>query len=273
MRAAFAASVIFFLGSAVHAATFMLMPTTLISPSVPHADNQNAKVVLRQGHIRFDQQDSFKVVAPGARLHANAYFELDGVGQTGVFWQVARLDQPLIDPSILPFQSLGDMQLIQSPKSVLLSPALPTEQPGIYVVQVAASHGDLFYLHYQVSIDARQSVLAPPSIELVSPTPRQIVTRTDQAFLWGSSAPVAAYRYELYAAAQAAGFAKLSRPPSHSPILVAQLLGAQQTQLQLDPGLMERLPVSGKYFWRVVGLGLDGATVCRSQLQMVALHF
>ncbi len=231
-------------------------------------------VTLSRGQIHFDQHDSFKVVVSGARLHANGYFELDGVGQTGVFWRVARLDQPLVDISILPFESIGDMQIIQSPKSLLLSPALPTDQPGIYVLQLSASNGNLYYLHYQVTVDERQSLLAPASIELVAPAPRQVLmANADTDFFWLSSAPVAAYRYELYSAPRANNFAQLSSPPNRAPILVGQLIAAQQTQLQLGSGLLRRLPRSGDYFWRVVGLGLDGATVCRSQLQMVALQF
>ena len=229
---------------------------------------------LLEARLQFDQQKTFKVVAPNARLHANAYLQLQNADQAGVIWQVARLEQPLVDVEALAFQSIGEMQLIRASRNVLLSPSLPTEQLGVYVVQLSVSSGEVYYLHYQVVQDFKPSLLASASIELLSPTPRQIVLpNASTHFLWLHSAPVAAYRYELYVASVATDFAQLSSPPSQAPLLVGQLLAAQQSRWQFDPALIGRLPRSGRYFWRVVGLGLDGATISRSQLQMITLQF
>lgn len=239
------------------------------------AVQQQAAPVLRQALLQFDQQKTFKVVAPGARLHANAHVQLQGDGQVGAFWQVARLDQPLVAMDLLSFQSLGEMQLLQAPHTVLLSPALPTDAPGIYVVQLSASNGNLFYLHYQVTADQRQTLLAPDSIVLTSPLPRQAID-ANAAFLWQTDVPVAAYRYELYRAPQDAYFAQIAHPAQLMPVVLGQLVAAQQAQWQLDKNLLASLVTashSDRYFWRVVGLGLDGATLCRSQLQLVALQF
>lgn len=235
---------------------------------------------LHNVHLQFDQLKTFKVVEPGARLHANAYLQLQAagrvktIGQAGVMWRVARLEQPLVDVASLAYADIGEIQLIRAHKNLLLSPSLPTEQPGIYVVQLSVSSGEFYYVHYQVAKDLKQSVLASATIELLSPLPRQALLSNSRAdFLWLYDAPVAAYRYELYVTKAAADFAHLSLPPTQAPIIFGQLLAAQQTQWQLDLGLVKGLPRSGRYFWRVVGLGLDGATVSRSQLQMITLQF
>jgi hypothetical protein len=245
-----------------------------------HGATQSA-AIFSDVHLQFDQQKTFKVIVQGAPLHASVYVQFQSIrqsqltGQVGVIWQVARLDQPLLDIAALTYQTIGELQLVRSSKSLLFSPSLPTDALGLYVVQLSVSGGDVYYLHYQVVKDLKQSILAPASIELLSPAPRQaVVFDAPIPFLWLHDAPVAAYRYELYAASAAHDFAHLSLPPSHASILVGQLVAAQQTQWQFDSALIKNMPRRpGRYFWRVVGLGLDGATVSRSQLQMITLQF
>ena len=207
---------------------------------------------FRDFALEFDDDSNFRVVGKDTALTARAQITTAGKGTLDGVWQVAGPSGS--DGSA--FRPVGRVRqvLAGSRRTVLESPQLPTDRPGIYRVRFlpdtsnTRAAGETYpELSYSVLAGAGQ-----PALGLIAPDPGSAVSPATQ-FRWQPVGGAAGYRIE-FLAASGAGI-------SDQRLAALDVLEPQAT---LRSFTLARLSGTQQVFWRVLAFDAAGDLIAAS---------
>lgn len=259
----------------------------LTAPAVPAAPLPNAArslpedaevtasgLIVRQLSLRFGNGAAVASVARDERLRAEAIINYDRAGLLDAVWEVATpattRGQPMFRRLDNVRQYLGAGQ-----QANLRSPALPTDQPGLYLlrlrlVQPTLEQNDIV-LRYQVSSSPKASEWVP----IIKGAQARTTTAlgADTEFAWPAVANTHAYQLELYdqppepaAAGERPGPDSAPAQFNREPTTGMALKGSTQST-RLSPAVLHQLQPAQTYHWRLVAVDASGNLLAASALQ------
>lgn len=216
------------------------------------------------------------LVARGAALRSQAEILFSGAGLLSGRWEVATPETTRGQPV---FRTLG---LVREPLAAggrvrLLSPELPTDTVGLYLVRLRvddpAVDFELPVLRYFVS--ERGEADEGTGLDLLSPPPRALLA-ADTRFRWKPVAGARAYQLEFYPGGTETRLPSLGPDGGAGTVLPERpltglLLPAERQETGLSSLVYQYLEPGRAYRWRVVAIGQDGRVLARSGLQELRL--
>ncbi|MCG6883767.1 MAG: hypothetical protein LJE62_08450 [Silicimonas sp.] len=210
---------------------------------------------VRNASLRFDDGSYYAIVDEGAPLAAVLRLTSAGAGRFDGIWQVSG---PAGTGSAA-FRPVGRVRttLAGSRTSVIESPALPTDRPGLYRVRLlpgpsagADTAGTFPILTYVVT-----GAAGPDALGLLSPAPGKAVTPSTR-FSWDGVPGASLYRLEFFRASGTGGLAGRR--------VAAVDLPGGATSARLKPFTFDRIRRADAALWRVVALDANGRPVAAS---------
>lgn len=243
--------------------------------SIPEGSEVTASgLIVRRIDLRFEDGAAVASVANAERLRAVANIDYDRAGLLEAVWEVATPATTRGEPF---FRRLDNVRqyLGAGQQASLRSPALPTDQPGLYllrlrVVQPMLEQNDIV-LRYQVS---GASTTAPERVSVLNVTTDQSTALgADTEFQWRRVSNTHAYQLELY---DQRPEPTSSTEPEHSDTVPAEFASEPTTGLmvkagtertRLSPAVLHQLLPGHVYYWRVVAVDANGAILAASPVQ------
>ncbi|WP_347329834.1 hypothetical protein [Marinimicrobium locisalis] len=243
--------------------------------SIPEgADVTASGLMLRRVALRFDDGAAVASVARAERLRARADIHYDRAGLLEAVWEVATPATTRGEPL---FRRLDNVREYLGAGQVasLRSPALPTKQPGLYLLRLRVVHPSLaendIVLRYQVSgVSATVAERVP--VMNVS-TDNNTALGADTEFQWRAVPNTHAYQLALY-----------DQPPEQrSPVEPEQpgsepaefdtapttglMVKGSARRTRLSPAVLYQLVPGHTYYWRLVAVDASGTILAASPLQ------
>lgn len=239
--------------------------------------------ITRQA-LSFDDGTPVRILARGADLHARALLNFNGTGLLQAMWEVAGPPGTGGEPIFRPLSQVRQ-HLSGGANVTLESPALPTDMPGLYLVRLRitdpATPFEMPVIRYFVGDEAPGHAVPPVSMALGQPANLALLG-PDTRFTWEPVAKAQVYQLEIYSTE--AGLPALpemgggDEPPAgevaaamRRPPVTGVLVPGQQTQTPLSGAVRAHLDPGGRYYWRLLAIGADGAVVGRSPVRELHL--
>lgn len=226
--------------------------------------------------LEFDSGNNTELAALDDKLRARLTVTHTGTGVLSGRWQIAEPESSIGVPL---YRTLGlvNKNLTSSQRSVIPSPALPTNRSGKYLLRFCVttrstevSTGDVqcpntelvAIAAYQVQGVALDSV---SRILDIAPD-RESVSEADE-FSWRPLADARVYQLQIFEPSAAAAKPPTSRIDSASlepKFVTGMVLPAATTRAPLSELVLSRLEPGSRYLWRVTALDAEGRLVGRS---------
>ncbi|WP_027329794.1 hypothetical protein [Marinimicrobium agarilyticum] len=251
-------------------------PIPNAAPSVPEGSEVTASgLILRRLALRFEDGAAVASVARAERLRALAHIDYDRAGLLEAVWEVATPATTRGEPS---FRRLDNVRqyLGAGQQASLRSPALPTDQPGLYLlrlrlVQPTMAQNDIV-LRYQVS---GTSMVEPERVPVMTAaTVQRAALGPDAEFQWHRVRRAHVYQLELYDQPPEQTAAE-PLPPETVPAQFARapatglMVKGSAARAGLSPAVLHQLLPAHTYYWRVVAVDASGTVLAASPLQSI----
>lgn len=233
-------------------------------------------LAMSEGHtsgtrLNFQGGSTFKVVSPNSILKA-VIQDMSRRAFDAPKWLVARVEHgSQLNRNSLVYSELP-ITKDTSASGLMVSPALPTQAPGLYLVKpLGPGMNHLAPIHYQVSGQIDSQLAAPQTISLVTPRAGEKVA-AEYKFKWESKDAAIFYRYELYVSQFVPYFGARDQDEDNDLSTVYQygrLLPGHSRALSVADLPTPALSAQSTVYWRVVGVDVGGNTVSVSPLQRV----
>lgn len=230
-------------------------------------------LIVRRLALRFEDGAAVASVARAERLRALANIDYDRAGLLEAVWEVATPATTRGEPQ---FRRLDNVRqyLGAGQQASLRSPALPTDEPGLYllrlrVVQPMLEQNDIV-LRYQVSGASRAGSERVPILNAM--ISQRTVLDADTEFQWRRVRNAHAYQLELYD--ELPESAEPKQPDNvpaafdASPTTGLVVKGSAK-RTRLSPAVLHQLLPEQTYYWRVVAVDASGIVLAASPLQTI----
>ncbi len=228
--------------------------------------------------MSFEDNAIEKIADENQFLRAKAVISHTGSGVVRGIWEVADPSSTAGTPVYRPLTRVSEFLSAGGDKT-LLSPRLPTDAPGLYLVRFRVTDPELFdsapVLRYfvQQAPTPREPVtqVAPPHLALLGKETR---------FVWQPIAGVRAYQLELFqqglpvelpsdAAPVDEPRAIDPRPGAALAPSAGLLVPGDQTSVPLTLLTRAHLDAGRTYLWRVLAIGPQGTVIGESPLRAI----
>lgn len=245
-------------------------PSSSDSVSMQITSSSAAGFSVSRVALSFDAGGPVRVIERKQALRANADVNFNGNGMLQAQWEVASPPSTSGEPTFRPIATVRQY-LVGSDTQTIPSPALPTDNAGLYLVRLRVTEPsptfDIPVIRYFVTdpqTPARGLPAAP--LGLVTP-PNQTLLAPDTTFVWETIPGTRAYQLEIYAKPRLPGdtlpdlgsstdTAPLVIPPT--PPITGMLVAGAQTGTALSETARAHLLSGQRYLWRVLAVGADG---------------
>lgn len=230
----------------------------------------SAGLFIHKLGMRFENARNRRSFNTHSALRARVDLRYSGTGMIDGEWQVAR---PAADQKASPFTSLVKVrkQLELGRRDYLVSPELPTIEPGLYRVRFCIL--PQFITPDQLSVDTQcpepelatemtyqvdgSNVQTLQALELV--TPRIITVTPTTPLEWKAIAGTAVYQLQIYNNSE-------NESLDGSDFVLRMLCSGTKTQLLLSSWARQQLEAGHHYRWRILahdenGLQIGASTV------------
>ncbi|GAB4355661.1 MAG: hypothetical protein Kow006_22220 [Gammaproteobacteria bacterium] len=229
--------------------------------------------------LSFEDGSLEKVAQEAQFLRARAAIRHTGSGVVRGVWEVADPTSTAGTPYFRPLTQVREFLTAGGGEKALLSPRLPTDRPGLYLVRFRLTEPALFdsepVMRYYVSAAAAQRA----SLGLVTP-PHLALLGEETRFAWHPVNGVQAYQLEFYqegtppslpepGSALEAPRAIEPRPGMALTPAAGLLVPGDQTSVPLTTLTRANLEPGRSYLWRVLAIGADGTVVGESPLRVI----
>ncbi len=232
-------------------------PGSTFPASVRLQTSSGGALSLRYLDLGFDDGNRYRVVQEGDALSARLTLTTSGRGLFSGRWEVAG---PVVAGAFRPLARVN-RRLAGARRTILESPALPTDRPGLYRVRFVSddvvpgqSRAPLPELTYSV-VGQEGDDIPQTGVRLNSPQPGDDFGRATR-FAWQPVDGATRYRLE---------FSTSGRAGFDTDMLAAVAVAG--TSARLKPNTLMRLDGSASLYWRVIALDPGGAQIAASPLR------
>ncbi len=250
------------------------LPNAARSSLPENSDITASGLIVRRLALRFDDGAPVASVARDEPLRAEAIINYDRAGLFDAVWEVAT---PATTRGQPVFRRLDNVRqyLGAGQQANLRSPALPTDQPGLYLlrlrlVQPTLEQNDIV-LRYQVSSSPQASTWVPLLNGVQARKAAALGASTE--FSWPAVPSAHAYQLELYdqppepdAASERPGPDRVPTRFTREPT-TGLVLKSSTRSTRLSPAVLHQLEPGQAYTWRLVAVDASGAVLAASALQ------
>lgn len=234
-------------------------------------------LIVRQLALRFEDGTAVASVARSEQLRALADIRYDRAGLLEAVWEVATPSTTRGQPVFRRLHSAREY-LGGGREGTLRSPALPTDEAGLYLLRLRllqpSLERDRIELRYQVSDRTTAASALVPMLRVSGPGKGRALDSATE-FRWRPVAGSHAYQLELYERPPSAAEPAASSGPGRLPAemdrapATGMLLPGNSDRTRLSAGVLHRLRPGGVYYWRVIAINSDGAVVAASPVRSI----
>lgn len=233
-------------------------------------------LILRRLALRFEDGAAVASVERTDRLRAVANIDYDRAGLLEAVWEVATPATTRGKPNFRRLENVREY-LGAGQEATLRSPALQTDQPGLYLlrlrlVQPLLEQRDIV-LRYQVSGAATKAPARVPVLNAT--TNRETALGANTEFRWRRVRNTQAYQLELYDQPPEQRSSAGHDPAGTAPAAFATapttglVLPSTTEHTRLSPAVLHQLVSGHGYYWRVVAIDTSGTILAASPLQLL----
>ena len=232
--------------------------------------------------LSFDNGAVVRIIDLKHKLQAKADINFSGTGLLQGVWEVADPVSTASNPIYRPLMTVRQY-LAGSGKQTLLSPALPTQMTGLYLVRLRITDPTPGFepplLRYFVRSGKPGELVPVVPIALRMPSPQTLLL-PDTLFAWEPVDGARAYQIELYPHVMTEvdklpnlGGETMSVPQTlpNTPPVAGILVAASKTRTVLPATAFSHLKPGQIYLWRVLAINKDGNIIGTSSIREIRL--
>ncbi len=227
-------------------------------------------LVLQNTQLNFKPQRFNRTVALDLPLHAQLTINYSGLGVFSGYWQIARLNP---ETQTFNYQLLAEANktLEQRNQDFLLSPRLPTDQPGLYRVRFCPGTGvlsggfqavtDNDCPESELSAALEYKVVQDGAVPLeTAATTEPLTVNTESVFEWIRVPNAVVYELLIHQVN--------NKETVNSDSFVSRLLiRSSQKSTQLTPETFAQLKTGVQYTWQVNAFDTHGELISQTPSQ------
>ena len=248
-------------------------------------NSANGQLSFSRVDLRFDNDETVRVVPVGTQISAVADINYNGAGLFDFDWEIAT---PASTQGTAFFSTLHTQRqyLGAGREAYIQSPHLPTDETGVYFIRLNIRSPQTGFEPVQIRYVVIDSKIGPDpirleKIRLKTPLP-QSALQQDTLFNWETIENTKAYQLELYEFSHDSDQPETVRSLEDIEVKLdwekqidrrstGILVQGDKHEIILSALSRQHLQAGRKYRWRVIAIGFEGNIIATSPLRTISV--